>query len=48
MKIADDLVNLHEKYNLMHNDLKLNNLMFKDVQMTELKLIDFGVSTTIG
>ena len=47
-KLAEDLTELHTKYGIIHGDLKLNNIMFKDEEMTILKLIDFGVSTKIG
>lgn len=38
-------VNYLHKYGICHRDLKLQNILFKDDQFNEPKLIDFGLST---
>lgn len=44
VQIAKDLKTLHQKHNLVHLDIKSQNLMFTDDQMNNVKFIDFGLS----
>lgn len=35
-------------YGIIHNDLKMENLMFVDKEMSDIKLIDYGLAAKIG
>ena len=35
-------------YGIIHGDLKMENLMFIDKEMSDIKLIDYGLATKIG
>lgn len=47
IKLAEGLLFLHSK-NFVHSDLKPENIMVKDENLSELKIIDLGMATPIG
>ena len=41
-------VNILHENNIMHRDIKLENLIFKNSDSIELKLVDFGLAETFN
>jgi serine/threonine protein kinase/uncharacterized protein YgiM (DUF1202 family) len=45
--INEGLKQLHDKYNVIYQDLKPDNILFRDEKQTRLVLADFGISSVI-
>ena len=43
--INEGLQQIHNKYNFIYQDLKPDNIFFRDAKMTQLVLADFGISS---
>jgi serine/threonine protein kinase/ankyrin repeat protein len=47
LQIADGLRYLHEELGIVYQDLKPNNILFKDAAKTEIVIADFGISSVL-